>query len=98
MRFVSKSRLGFHPLSLSEAQRICRFPLFPGTPSTFYEAWGGGATRSETGAATASRSPRTSGYQFAERCRWGRALEAERRWSRVPSLAETATSGSWPAP
>ncbi|MGD1156557.1 MAG: DUF6094 domain-containing protein [Terriglobia bacterium] len=29
MRFVGKSRLGFYPLPLSEAQRIRRFLLFP---------------------------------------------------------------------
>ena len=34
MRFVGKSRLGFYPLPLSEAQRIRRFLLFPGTPSS----------------------------------------------------------------
>ena len=29
MRFVGKSRLGFYPLPLSEAQRIRRFHRFP---------------------------------------------------------------------
>ena len=32
MRFQGKSRLGFYPLPLSEAQRIRRFLQFPGTP------------------------------------------------------------------
>jgi SAM-dependent methyltransferase len=34
VRFPGKSRLGFYPLPLSEAQRIRRFLLFPGTPSS----------------------------------------------------------------
>ena len=34
MRFQGKSRLGFYPLPLIEAQRIRRFLLFPGTPSS----------------------------------------------------------------
>jgi SAM-dependent methyltransferase len=34
LRFVGKSRLGFYPLPLSEAQRIRRFLLFPDTPSS----------------------------------------------------------------
>ena len=34
MRFVGRSRLGFYPLPLSEAQRICRFLLFPVQPSS----------------------------------------------------------------
>jgi hypothetical protein len=34
VRFQGKSRLGFYPLPLSEAQRIRRFLLFPGTPSS----------------------------------------------------------------
>jgi hypothetical protein len=34
LRFVGKSRLGFYPLPLSEAQRIRRFLQFPGTPSS----------------------------------------------------------------
>jgi hypothetical protein len=34
LRFQGKSRLGFYPLPLSEAQRIRRFLLFPGTPSS----------------------------------------------------------------
>ena len=34
MRFVGKSRLGFYPLPLSEAQRIRRFLQFPVTPSS----------------------------------------------------------------
>ena len=34
MRFEGKSRLGFYPLPLSEAQRICRFLLFPDQPSS----------------------------------------------------------------
>src|ERR1039458_9675312 len=32
LRFQGKSRLGFYPLPLSEAQRIRRFLQFPGTP------------------------------------------------------------------
>ena len=34
MRFQGKSRLGFYPLPLSEAQRIRRFLLFPDQPSS----------------------------------------------------------------
>jgi hypothetical protein len=34
MRFVGKSRLGFYPLPLSEAQRIRGFLLFPDQPSS----------------------------------------------------------------
>jgi hypothetical protein len=34
MRFVGKSRLGFYPLPLSEAQRIRRSLLFPAQPSS----------------------------------------------------------------
>ena len=34
MRFVGKSRLGFYPLPLSEAQRIRRFLVFPDAPSS----------------------------------------------------------------
>ena len=34
MRFEGKSRLGFYPLPLSEAQRIRRFLRFPDAPST----------------------------------------------------------------
>jgi len=34
LRFVGKSRLGFYPLPLSEAQRIRRFLLFPDQPSS----------------------------------------------------------------
>lgn len=34
MRFEGKSRLGFYPLPLSEAQRIRRFLLFPDQPSS----------------------------------------------------------------
>jgi SAM-dependent methyltransferase len=34
LRFVGKSRLGFYPLPLSEAQRIRRFLLFPNQPSS----------------------------------------------------------------
>ena len=34
MRFVGKSRLGFYPLPLSEAERIRRFLLFPDQPSS----------------------------------------------------------------
>ena len=34
MRFQGKSRLGFYPLPMSEAQRIRRFLLFPDLPSS----------------------------------------------------------------
>ena len=34
MRFVGKSRLGFYPLPVSEAQQIRRFLLFPDQPSS----------------------------------------------------------------
>jgi hypothetical protein len=34
LRYQGKSRLGFYPLPLSEAQRIRRFLQFPGTPSS----------------------------------------------------------------
>jgi hypothetical protein len=34
LRFTGKSRLGFYPLPLSEAQRIRRFILFPDQPSS----------------------------------------------------------------
>ena len=34
MRFQGKSRHGFYPLPLSEAQRIRRFLLFPDQPSS----------------------------------------------------------------
>ena len=34
MRFEGKSRLGFYPLPLSEAQRIRKFLLFPDEPSS----------------------------------------------------------------
>ena len=34
MRFQGKSRLGFYPLPLSEAQRIRRFLWFPDAPSS----------------------------------------------------------------
>jgi len=34
LRFQGKSRLGFYPLPLSEAQRIRRFLLFPSQPSS----------------------------------------------------------------
>ena len=34
MRFGGKSRLGFYPLPLSEAQQIRKFLQFPGTPSS----------------------------------------------------------------
>jgi SAM-dependent methyltransferase len=34
VRFVGKSRLGFYPLPLSEAQRIRRFLVFPDAPSS----------------------------------------------------------------
>jgi hypothetical protein len=34
LRFQGKSRLGFYPLPLSEGQRIRRFLLFPGQPSS----------------------------------------------------------------
>lgn len=34
LRFESKSRLGFYPPPLSEAQRIRRFLLFPNQPSS----------------------------------------------------------------
>jgi hypothetical protein len=34
MRFVGKSRMGFYPLPLSEAQRIHRFVCFPDAPSS----------------------------------------------------------------
>ncbi len=34
MRFAGKSRLGFYPLPLIEAQRIQRFLLFPDAPSS----------------------------------------------------------------
>jgi hypothetical protein len=34
VRFPGKSRLGFYPLPLSEAQRIRRFLLFPEQPSS----------------------------------------------------------------
>jgi len=34
VRFVGKSRLGFYPLPLSEAQRIHRFLVFPDVPSS----------------------------------------------------------------
>jgi len=34
LRFVGKSRLGFYPLPLSEAQRIRRFLCFPGASSS----------------------------------------------------------------
>jgi len=34
LRFQGKSRLGFYPLAVSEAQRIRRFFLFPDAPSS----------------------------------------------------------------
>jgi len=34
LRFEGKSRLGFYPLPLSEAQRIRKFLLFPDEPSS----------------------------------------------------------------
>jgi len=34
MRFQGKSRLGFYPLPMSQAQRICRFLVFPNQPSS----------------------------------------------------------------
>jgi hypothetical protein len=34
VRFVGKSRLGFYPLPLSEAQRIRRFLWFPDAPAS----------------------------------------------------------------
>ena len=34
MRFQGKSRLGFYPLPLSEAQRMRKFLLFPDLPSS----------------------------------------------------------------
>ncbi len=34
MRFQGKSRLGFYPLPLSEAQRVRKFLLFPGQSSS----------------------------------------------------------------
>jgi len=34
LRFEGKSRLGFYPLPLSEAQRICMFLCFPDAPSS----------------------------------------------------------------
>ena len=42
MRFVGKSRLGFYPLPLSEAQRIRRFILFPESSSAIDPCVGDG--------------------------------------------------------
>ena len=41
MRFQGKSRLGFYPLPLSEAQRIRKFLQFPVTPSSALDPWVG---------------------------------------------------------
>ena len=42
MRFVGKARLGFYPLPLSEAERIRKFLLFPGSSSAIDPCVGDG--------------------------------------------------------
>ena len=42
MRFQGKSRLGFYPLPLCEAERIRRFLLFPGSSSAIDPCVGDG--------------------------------------------------------
>ena len=44
MRFQGKSRLGFYPLPMSEAQRIRRFLMFPDLSSAIDPCVGDGVT------------------------------------------------------
>ncbi len=48
LRFEGKTRLGFYPLPLSEAERIRRFLLFPDQPSSAIDPCVGDGVAFET--------------------------------------------------
>ena len=79
MRFQGKSRLGFYPLPLSEAQRIRRFLLFPDAPSSAIDPCVGDGVAFEA---------ITSG---AEVLRYGIELDAyraEQARQRIPNIVQ----------
>ena len=78
MRFSGKSRLGFYPLPLSEAQRIRRFLLFPEVTSAIDPCVGDGVAFEAI----------TSG---AEVLRYGIELDAyraEQARERIPNMIQ----------
>ena len=82
MRFQGKSRLGFYPLPLSEAQRIRRFLLFPSTPSSAIDPCVGDGVAFEA---------ITSGAQVL---RYGIELDAyraEQARQRIPNIVQGNT-------
>jgi hypothetical protein len=82
MRFQGKSRLGFYPLPLSEAQRIRRFLLFPGAPSSAIDPCAGDGVAFEV-----ITSP-------AEVLRYGIELDAyraEQARQRIPNIVQGNT-------
>jgi hypothetical protein len=82
MRFLGKSRLGFYPLPLSEAQRIRRFLSFPDQPSSAIDPCVGDGVAFET---------ITSG---AKLLRYGIELDAyraEQAKRRIPNVIQGNT-------
>ena len=82
MRFQGKSRLGFYPLPLSEAQRIRRFLWFPDAPSSAIDPCVGDGVAFEA---------ITSG---AEVLRYGIELDAyraEQARQRIPNIVQGNT-------
>ena len=82
MRFQGKSRLGFYPLPLPEAQRIRRFLLFPDQPSSALDPCVGDGVAFEV---------ITNG---AEVLRYGIELDAyraEQARSRIPNIVQGNT-------
>ena len=79
MRFQGKSRLGFYPLPLSEAQRIRNFLQFPSAPSSSIDPCVGDGVAFEV---------ITSG---AEVLRYGIELDAcraEQAKQRIPNIVQ----------
>jgi hypothetical protein len=82
VRFTGKSRLGFYPLPLSEAQRIRRFILFPDQPSSAIDpcVGDGGAFEAITSDADAIRY----GIELD-------AYRAEQARERIPNIVQGNT-------
>ena len=79
MRFEGKSRLGFYPLPLCEAQRIRRFLLFPDSPSSALDPCVGDGVAFE--AITSSGEVLRYGIELD-------AYRAEQASQRVPNMVQ----------
>ena len=82
MRFQGKSRLGFYPLPLSDAQRIRRFLWFPGAPSSAIDPCVGDGVAFE--AITSGAEVLRDGIELD-------AYRAEQARQRIPNIVQGNT-------